>query len=156
MPEEAGGKLTTKISPITDLTGDWEGLPGSMKAKWESPKGRAVCEYEGYFHFNLMQTGNQLAGTVTITYTKGNRVTNAPAAITEDVCAQQVGPTSPPFPIVGTVSGGLFEFTIASGSGTEASFNGQLIGSGLQGRWETNPDNFGSVTIGTFSLYRVK
>lgn len=142
-------ELTTTISAAGDLTGEWEGLPGS--AKWHDNVENWACSYEGYVHLSLNQNENNLAGTFTLTITKV--IPNA--WNTGKVSCSPIG-KQPSALLTGTVSSSGYKFTVAN----VVDFVGSYTTNTIRGTFESCPNQkcadggFATGTIGDFKAVR--
>ena len=100
LPQQASPpKLTTKISPATDLTGRWIGK-ALVKDNADNPN----CEYEWELDLNLTQQGNNIQGTYAITIKKATHLLSIPLP------CLPLG-QYPDKPITGSVSSSSIGFT---------------------------------------------
>ena len=127
-PNETQKKLTTAITPARDMTGEWEGLPGS--AKWRDNVLNWACSYEGYIHLSLNQNGNNLVGTFQATITKVIPNTWNTGKVP---CSQTGKQTKSS--LTGTVSSSSFNFNVAS-----IAFTGTFTTDVMQGTFESCPN----------------
>lgn len=140
-------ELTTTITPARDLTGEWEGLPGS--AKWHDNVANWACSYEGYIHLSLRQNGNALAGTFQATITKV--IPNS--WNTGKVPCSSLGAQSPA-PLTGTVSSSSFKFKMYTIVDSTGSFTTDT----LQGTFESCPNQIcadGSRATGSIGEFKL-
>ena len=142
-------QISTVISPARDLTGEWEGLPGS--AKWHDNVLNWACSYEGYLHLSLKQNGNALIGTFRATITKVIPNTWN----TGKVPCSKPG-AQPSAQLTGTVSSSEYKFTVAN----LIDFTGIYTSNTIDGSFESCPNQrcldgtSATGTIGDFKAAR--
>ena len=149
LPDGVSKSITTKISPAGDLSGDWQGLPGS--AKWHDNVANWACSYEGYFHLSLKQNGNALTGILTTTITK----VMPNSWNTDKVPCSTPGEQSPA-QLTGTISSSSYKFVMAN----LIDFSGAYTSETIQGSFESCPNQkcldgmTATGTIGDFKASR--
>ena len=125
-PQETQTQTPTVISPARDLTGEWEGLPGSVK--WHDNVINWACSYEGYLHLSLKQDGNALGGTFTATITKVMPNTWNTGKVPCSTPGRQ-----PSALLKGTVSSSEYKFTVAD----VIDFKGMYTSDTIRGSFES-------------------